>query len=164
MQNANELESFRSDVRAWVTDNLPASLQGADLASIAGGESGAKASDTVKAGMEAWRQKLAEKGWGAPTWPVEYGGAGLTDPHADIIGEEIHRAGAYTPIPLMRGWGGPLVVRPFPESGAEDKKRSPTDSFFGFPGRHSGGQSRLPPRPPFSHRKPRKAQRSGEPP
>ena len=43
---------------------------------IAGGESGAKASDTVRAGLEAWRQKLAEKGWGAPTWPVEYGGAG----------------------------------------------------------------------------------------
>ena len=54
MQNANELESFRSDVRAWVTANFPASLQGADLAGIAGGESGARASDTVKAGMEAF--------------------------------------------------------------------------------------------------------------
>ena len=122
MQNANELERFRSDVRAWVAENFPASLQGADLAGIAGGESGAKASDTVKIGLEAWRQKLAEKGWGAPTWPVEYGGAGLTDPHADIIGEEIHRAGAYNPIPHMTGMGVTMVGPTLLEYGSEEQK------------------------------------------
>ena len=43
MQNGNEMESFRSDVKAWVIENFPASLRGVDLAGIAGGEIGAKA-------------------------------------------------------------------------------------------------------------------------
>ena len=48
MQNGNEMESFRSDVKAWVIENFPASLRGVDLAGIAGGESGAKADEEVK--------------------------------------------------------------------------------------------------------------------
>ena len=99
MENANQLDGFREHVRGWVKDNFPASLDGVDLASLAGGESGAKASEEIKAGMEIWRQRLAEKGWGAPTWPVEFGGGGLSDPEADIISEEIFEAGAYNPIP-----------------------------------------------------------------
>ena len=87
MDNSSQLQSFRQDVKGWVKDNFPASLEGVDLASLSLGESGAKTTDDVKASMEAWRQRLAEKGWGAPTWPVEFGGAGLTDPEADIIGE-----------------------------------------------------------------------------
>jgi alkylation response protein AidB-like acyl-CoA dehydrogenase len=122
MQNGNEMESFRSDVKAWVIENFPASLRGVDLAGIAGGESGAKADDAVKVGLDAWRQKLAEKGWGAPTWPVEYGGAGLTDPQADIIGEEIHNAGAYNPIPHMTGMGVTMVGPTLLEYGTAEQK------------------------------------------
>ena len=122
MQNGNEMESFRSDVKAWVIENFPASLRGVDLAGIAGGESGAKADEEVKVGLDAWRQKLAEKGWGAPTWPVEYGGAGLTDPQADIIGEEIHNAGAYNPIPHMTGMGVTMVGPTLLEYGTAEQK------------------------------------------
>ena len=64
MDNAEQLDGFRNDVRGWVKENFPASLAGVDLAGIAGGESGARASDEIKAGMETWRQRLAEKGWG----------------------------------------------------------------------------------------------------
>ena len=77
-------------------DNFPASLDGVDLASLAGGESGAKASEEIKAGMEIWRQRLAAR-LGAPTWPVEFGGGGLSDPEADIISEEIFEAEPITP-------------------------------------------------------------------
>ena len=47
--------------------------------------------------METWRQRLAEKGWGAPTWPVEFGGGGLSDREADIISEEFSRREPITP-------------------------------------------------------------------
>ena len=36
----------------------------------------------------------------ALTWPVEFGGGGLSDREADIIGEEIFEAGAHNPIPI----------------------------------------------------------------
>jgi alkylation response protein AidB-like acyl-CoA dehydrogenase len=122
MENANHLDGFRSDVRSWIKDNFPASLAGVDLAGIAGGESGAKASDDVKAGMETWRQRLAEKGWGAPTWPVEFGGGGLSDPEAEIIGQEIFEAGAYNPIPHMTGMGITMVGPTLLEYGTDEQK------------------------------------------
>ena len=122
MENASQLQSFREDVKGWVIANFPTSLAGVDLAGLAGGESGAKASDDVKASMETWRQRLAEKGWGAPTWPVEFGGAGLSDREADIIGEEIHEAGAYNPIPHMTGMGVTMVGPTLLEYGTDEQK------------------------------------------
>jgi len=122
MENASELDVFRRDVKAWVQDNFPSSLAGQDLAGLAGGESGARANDEVKTAMETWRQRLAEKGWGAPTWPVEYGGAGLSHPEANVIGEEIFQAGAYNPIPHMTGMGVTMVGPTLLEYGTDEQK------------------------------------------
>jgi alkylation response protein AidB-like acyl-CoA dehydrogenase len=72
--------------------------------------------------METWRQRLAEKGWGAPTWPVEYGGAGLSHPEANVIGEEIFQAGAYNPIPHMTGMGVTMVGPTLLEYGTDEQK------------------------------------------
>ena len=47
MENANQLDGFRNDVRGWVQDNFPASLAGVDVAGLAGGASGAKVSDAI---------------------------------------------------------------------------------------------------------------------
>ena len=27
--------------------------------------------------QKLWKQRMADKGWGAPTWPKQYGGGGL---------------------------------------------------------------------------------------
>ena len=35
--------------------------------------------------LERWRDALAGQGWGAPTWPKAYGGAGLTPAEARVI-------------------------------------------------------------------------------
>ena len=49
MENTEQLDGFRRDVRGWVRGS--SSQLGVDLAGIAGGESGATASDEIKAGM-----------------------------------------------------------------------------------------------------------------
>ncbi len=116
MSETHDLEGFRTSVREWVADNLPASIvgKGMDL-------EGEAASD-VRADMELWRQRLAEKGWGAPTWPVAYGGAGLDHPEAKVISQELAKAGAFNPIPLLAGMGVTMVGPTLLEYGTDDQK------------------------------------------
>ena len=44
--------------------------------------------------IAVWRDKLAAKGWIAPAWPKEYGGAGLSIMEQFIMNEEFAEAGA----------------------------------------------------------------------
>jgi alkylation response protein AidB-like acyl-CoA dehydrogenase len=55
-----------------------------------------------------WRQALYDGGWAVPTWPVEYGGRGLSAVEATVVGEAFAAAGA----PLTRATGGELLVGP----------------------------------------------------
>jgi len=87
-----DLEAFRTEVRDWISANFPASLKGKPNPMMR--EERTKPS----ADMEAWRKAMGEKGWGVPTWPKEYGAAGLSPAHARIIQQELGRAGAYNPI------------------------------------------------------------------
>ena len=88
----SDLEAFRAEARAWIEANFPASLKGKPNPMMR--EERSKPS----ADQEAWRKAMGEKGWGVPTWPKEYGAAGLTPGHARIIQQELGRAGAYNPI------------------------------------------------------------------
>ena len=57
-----------------------------------------------------WAEALAERGWVAAHYPVEYGGAGLTSMETMIFNEEMARAGA----PVVGGSGvvmlGPTLI------------------------------------------------------
>lgn len=44
-----------------------------------------------------WRDKLADSGWGQPTWPTEYYGRGMSEADAAIVTEEFNRVGAVGP-------------------------------------------------------------------
>jgi len=117
MSETQNLEAFRESVREWVSSNLPPSIVGQGM-----GLEG-EASDDVKADMDVWRQRLAEKGWGAPTWPVAYGGAGLGHPEAKIISQEMAKQGGFNPIPLLAGMGVTMVGPTILEYGTEDQKQ-----------------------------------------
>jgi len=86
-----DVEAFRTDARAWLEANFPESLRtGAGRrAAQMGGRSGEAA---------LWRKRMADKGWGAPTWPKAYGGAGLSRAEARVLAEEMARIGAFNPI------------------------------------------------------------------
>jgi alkylation response protein AidB-like acyl-CoA dehydrogenase len=110
------LDQFRSETAAWVKENFPASLAGSSMGLE--GES----EDTQKVDFELWRQRLADKGWGAPTWPREYGGAGLSHPEAKVISQEMAKQGAFNPIPLLAGMGVTMVGPTLLEYGTDDQK------------------------------------------
>ncbi len=67
-----------------------------------------------------WLDRMAERGWTAPTWPREYGGGGLSKAEAKILAEEM---AALRIKPPLIGFGltmiGPLLVA----HGTEEQKR-----------------------------------------
>ena len=108
--------SFREEVKTWLADNFPPSLQGASL----GVES--ESDPSQAADMELWRSRLAAQGWGAPTWPTQYGGAGLSQPEAKVVSEEMHAIGAFNHIPMLAGMGVTMVGPTLLEYGTEEQK------------------------------------------
>jgi alkylation response protein AidB-like acyl-CoA dehydrogenase len=108
-------ESFRAEARAWLAANFPPAL--------AHTESNTMAGDVPRQPMpedEVWRARMAEKGWGVPTWPKAYGGGGLSAAQARVLAEEMRRIGAFNPIGGMGvGMFGPTLL----EYGDEDQKR-----------------------------------------
>jgi acyl-CoA dehydrogenase len=45
-----------------------------------------------------WLERMAARGWTAPTWPVEYGGGGLDRDGAKVLKEELARIRARPPL------------------------------------------------------------------
>ena len=116
MSQQAALEEFRVSTKAWLEENFPQTLVGSAM-----GLEG-EADDSTKADFELWRQRLADKGWGAPTWPAEFGGAGIGHPEAKIISQEMGKMGAFNPIPLMAGMGVTMVGPTLLEYGTDEQK------------------------------------------
>jgi acyl-CoA dehydrogenase len=59
-----------------------------------------------------WLDRMAARGFTAPTWPVEYGGAGLPAEEAAVLEEELRRAGCRPPLNSLGLWMlGPVLLR-----------------------------------------------------
>ena len=87
-----DLEAFRLEVRDWLKQNFPQSLIGrSDLAAL---ESPAP----VEGDYKLWKERMADRGWGVPTWPAAYGGGGLSSEQAKILRQEMAAIGAWNPI------------------------------------------------------------------
>jgi len=113
---SNDLNAFREEVGAWLAENIPAGIKGASM-----GLEG-ELTEEQRDGFELWRQRLAEKGWGAPTWPKEYGGAGLSHPEAKVIRQEMGKAGVFNHISIITGMGITMVGPTVLEYGTEEQK------------------------------------------
>jgi alkylation response protein AidB-like acyl-CoA dehydrogenase len=111
---ATRVDAFRAEARAWLEANFPPSLKGRAVSQQYDGR--APEGDAL-----VWKQRMADKGWGAPTWPKAYGGGGLSPQEARALREEMARAGAYNPIYISLGLTmvGPTIL----DYGTEDQKR-----------------------------------------
>ena len=58
-----------------------------------------------------WHRIMYEKGWAAPNWPQEYGGAGLDPTERFILSEELALSGAPPLSPFGLRMVGPLIVQ-----------------------------------------------------
>jgi alkylation response protein AidB-like acyl-CoA dehydrogenase len=108
-----DLDAFRTEAREWLEASFPKSLAHSQPAMIPGGEK--PVGDAL-----LWKQRMADKGWGAPTWPTEYGGGGLTGAQARVLQQEMARIGADNPVAGMgTSMFGPTLL----EYGTEEQKR-----------------------------------------
>jgi len=80
----DEAEAWRAEVRSFLAANLPADWRGL----------GALDRDEAEIFSNAWRRTLAEHRMIGVTWPVEYGGRGLTKLHQVVLAQEFALAGA----------------------------------------------------------------------
>lgn len=119
----SDLESFRSQTRVWLEENCPPSMRGdapnaaEDGAGIVWG--GRRA---VYKNPEAklWLDRMAERGWTAPTWPAAYGGGGLSSEEAKVLEQEMRRIKARPPLFSFGLWMlGPVLL----EYASEEQKR-----------------------------------------
>lgn len=113
-----DLEQFRRETRQWLEDNCPASMRqpGGEDDVIMGGSQ----AHFTSADQRLWFDRMRDKGWFAPDWPVEYGGGGLDAQQLRIFDEERRRLKARTPQVNIGIWMlGPVLL----EFGTEEQKR-----------------------------------------
>ncbi|HLK25773.1 MAG TPA: acyl-CoA dehydrogenase family protein [Caulobacteraceae bacterium] len=114
----SDLDAFRAEARTWLDENYPASLRRA--AEATSEEQAYNAMLNPNEDQKLWKQRMAAKGWGAPTWPKAYGGGGLSQSEARVLQEEMNRIGATNP---MAGMGTSMFGPTLLEYGTEDQKR-----------------------------------------
>lgn len=113
-----ELDAFRAETRAWLEANCPASMRTPmpeDEVPWGGRKAEWKNPDS-----KLWLDRMAERGWTAPTWPKEYGGGGLSSAEARVLGQEMGRLRARPPLFSFGLWMlGPVLL----EYASEEQKR-----------------------------------------
>ncbi|MCU1450480.1 MAG: acyl-CoA dehydrogenase protein [Acidimicrobiales bacterium] len=107
-----EAETFRREFRSWLDEHLDTDLTGTGI-------SWAESPDALER-MRTWNRKLADAGYGAIAWPVEYGGRGAGVMEQVVFAEEMHRAGApgtLNPIGIAN------IAPSIMQHGTEEQKR-----------------------------------------
>ncbi len=119
----SNLEKFRDETRAWLEENCPASMRTPMPDFASGGDEqpwGGRKASYPNPDTKVWMDRMAEKGWTAPTWPVEYGGGGLTKEENKILQQELRRIDAR---PCLLSFGiwmlGPALL----EFASEEQKQ-----------------------------------------
>ncbi len=106
---AKELDAFRDDVREWLEANCPPSMRTPmpEEEVVWGGRKATFKNPESK----VWLERMAERGWTAPTWPKEYGGGGLGPDENRILQQELGRISARPPLNSFGIWMlGPALL------------------------------------------------------
>ena len=106
-----EAEAFRREIRSWLETHLPEGW----------GQPGFEMTAQERATFnQEWPAKLFDGGWICATWPVEYGGKGLTTMQGVVLAEEFARLKA----PLRADFFGDTLVGPtILQWGTEEQKK-----------------------------------------
>jgi alkylation response protein AidB-like acyl-CoA dehydrogenase len=106
-----EAEAFRTEIRAWLEENLPEGWF----------SDGFAMTDAERATFNKdWTEKLFKGGWICASWPAEYEGKGLSTLEQVVLNEEFAKAGA----PLRADFFGDTLVGPtILQWGTEEQKK-----------------------------------------
>ena len=102
-----EHESFRAEVRAWLTTNVPTQI-------------GSPGTASGFAEHREWERKLSDAGYGGIKWPTEYGGRGADVVTQAIFEEEYLAAGGPERVTLL---GQKLMAPTLMAHGSDEQKQ-----------------------------------------
>ena len=97
--------AFRDEVRTFIEDSYNP-LREAIRVETAAAETKADTTPTKR----KWLSTLAGKGWIAPAWPTEYGGAGMGVMEQFVYNEEMAEGGVAGPSGITVGFIGPTII------------------------------------------------------
>jgi alkylation response protein AidB-like acyl-CoA dehydrogenase len=127
-EDTPEQAAFRAEVRAVIRDRFPPayvpdteaeqSLEPEDVWGYNWPVDLRSDAPARAAGARQWAAALAERGWIAPRWPPEYGGAGLSAMEEFILQEEMMRAR----VPTVNGIGAFLLGPTLLEHGTDEQR------------------------------------------
>ncbi len=109
LQLGPDLAAFRDEVRGFIQARLPSEIR----------ERLRRGHAPRKQDTAMWQRILHERGWAAPHWPKEYGGAGLGTPERLVLLDELYRANAPLPLGFNVNMLGPVLLR----FGTDEQKR-----------------------------------------
>jgi alkylation response protein AidB-like acyl-CoA dehydrogenase len=112
------LEKFRQETRAWLEENCPASMR----TPMPEEETpwGGRNAQWPNPDSKVWLDRMASRGWTAPTWPKAYGGGGLTKEENLVLAQEMRRIKARAPLSSFGIWMlGPALL----EFASEEQKK-----------------------------------------
>ena len=110
--------AFREEVRCWLEDSCPASMRTPMVADEYPG--GGRRADYKNADTKLWMDRCAERGYTVPTWPKEFGGAGLNKDEAVVLQQEMQRINAR---PALVGMGLSMIGPALLEYGTDVQKQ-----------------------------------------
>ncbi|MGH3648882.1 MAG: acyl-CoA dehydrogenase family protein, partial [Micromonosporaceae bacterium] len=127
-EDTPEEAAFREEARAFIKASFPAayrpdtdaehSLEPEDVWGYNWPVDRLSDDPVRRDGARQWADVLAEKGWIAPAWPTEYGGAGLDAMREFILQEEMMRA----QVPTVNGIGAFLLGPTLLEYGTDAQR------------------------------------------
>lgn len=106
---SSEELAFQEEVRKFLKEKLPAKIS----------EKSKNELHFTKEDFVQWQQILAEQGWAAVNWPVEYGGTGWTPTQKYIWSNECAKVGAPGVIPFGMSMVAPVIY----SFGSEEQKQ-----------------------------------------
>ena len=113
------IEKFRQETREWLEANCPPSMRTPMVdedETVWGGRKAAYKNPEAK----IWLDRMASRGWTAPTWPKAYGGGGLSKEESLILNQEMRRIKARSPLSSFGLWMlGPALL----EFASEEQKQ-----------------------------------------
>ena len=100
---------FRQEVKGFLGSEFPQELS--ERSTEWGLFNGAGYADPkFREFFKTWTGKLNQRGWGAPAWPKEHGGGGMTVKEQFILSEEFAWRRAPRPGGIGHGWAGPTIM------------------------------------------------------
>ena len=119
MSETIDSTEVRTQTRAWLEAHCPAEMR-RPMASEDEVCWGGRRWTFACEAQRQWLERMAERGWTVPTWPREYGGAGLTAEQAKVLADEMRSMGCRAPLNSFGIWMlGPALLK----FGSEAQKR-----------------------------------------